>query len=143
VLFDVLLDKMTGEQKTNTVADGIILFTLVSTVLVVAARGESSMGISAIRLTFTVLFAFALIRRANWARWLYGLLQIVGLLMTPFLFTSEIFKDLIYSWLGVWMLIGSIFNLWVVYCLLIDRSVHEYFTAKSENVNQAEKAAEQ
>jgi hypothetical protein len=124
---------MNAEVKTSTIAGGLILVTLVSDVVTLVAGAQLSVEKSAFRLALTVILAFTLHKRANWARWWVGILQTIGLLVTPLIFMSELFKEIFYSWVGIWVLLLFSFNLWVAYSLLIDRSVRNYFTGMPEN----------
>jgi hypothetical protein len=124
---------MNAEVKTSTIAGGLILVTLVSDVVTLVAGAQLSVEKSAFRLALTVILAFALHKRANWARWWVGILHTIGLLITPLIFTSELSKEILYSWAGIWVLLLFLFNLWVAYSLLIDRSVRNYFTGMPEN----------
>lgn len=138
--------KMTGKQKTGIAAGGIVLVAVVSALLILLSTGKMDLGKSTLRIVFSVIFAFSLIRRATWARWLVGVLSGLSAAMSLFIFLDgDMSKTIIMSWTGVWMILMTGFYLWVTYSLLFDRDVVAYFKSTDQcggsKIGRAEQAA--
>ena len=135
---------MTGKQKTGIAAGGIVLAATASALLILLSTGKMDLGKSALRITFSVIFAFSLIRRATWARWLVGVLSGLSAAMSLFIFLDwEMGRSVLMSWAGVWMILMTGFYLWVTYCLLFDREVVAYFRSTDHSGGSGIGRAEQ
>lgn len=123
---------MSGQQKTAMVAIGTVVFSLVSIVLLLALTGGDKIAPRAIRFVITCVFAFFLWRGAGWARWLVGILSLLGVITSIFGFLGLSAVGIpMFSLLGVWMLVMAVFYTWVSYMLLLDKDVRSHFNPTS------------
>lgn len=123
---------MTGQQKTAMVAIGTVIFSLVSIVLLLALTGGDKVVPRGIRFVITCIFAFFLWRGAGWARWLVGILSLLGVITSIIgFFSLSAAGASMSSILGVWMVVMAAFYAWVAYVLLLDKDVGSHFNPTS------------
>jgi len=135
---------MNAQQKTRNVAAGIVLSGLLGSLIVLLSGGYLNTAKEALSISISVVTATALIKRANWARWLIGVGATLGLLLTIILlFDSRFFGLIFQSWLGLWFLLATGFTCWVIYTLFFDRQVVRYFKCKDTPELSNQKEAEQ
>lgn len=68
------------EQKTAMVALGTVIFSLIGIALLLSLTGGEKIAPRGIRFILTCVFAFFLWRGAGWARWLVGILALLGVI---------------------------------------------------------------
>ena len=123
---------MTGQQKTAMVAIGTVVFSLVSIVLLLALTGGDKIAVRGIRFVMTCIFAFFLWQGAGWARWLVGILSLLGVITSLVgFFGLSAAGGSMFSILGIWMLAMAAFYMWVSYMLLLDKGVAYHFNPTS------------
>lgn len=123
---------MNPERKTQIVAAGIVLVPVVTGLVIWQETGNPSLAKNSFRIALSVVFAIALLRRANWARWLVGILSTLALATWLLIFLDwGALKHVILSWAGIWMLAMTLFYIWTAYTLMVDRTVIAYFKISS------------
>lgn len=127
-----MMDLMIGQRKTAMVAIGTIIFSLVSIILLQALGGDEKIVPRVVRFVFTCVFAFFLWKGAGWARWLVGILSILAVIMSIIGFFGLSAAGVpMFSILGIWMAVMTMFYAWVSYMLLIDKDVGSHFNPTS------------
>ena len=122
---------MSAEQKTRIVAVGIFLSGLLGSLIVLISGGHLNAAKEALSISISLVTAIALIKRANWARWLIGIGATLGVLLSLLLIFDGRFVVMIFqSWLGLWFLLVMAFTCWVIYTLFFDRQIVRYFKCK-------------
>ena len=114
------------------VAIGTVIFSLVSIVMLLALTGGDKIVPRGIRFLFTCILAFFLWSGAGWARWLVGILSLLGVITSiiGFLGLSAAGGSM-FSILGIWMVVMAVFYAWVSYMLLLDKDVRSHFNSTS------------
>lgn len=115
---------MEARRKIQIVAGGLVLIPVATAILVWHEAGNPSTVEHGLKIAFSWVLAFSLLRRAAWARWLVGVLSVLSLVVSLQVIPawSEV-EPVVRSWVGIWMLMVAIFYLWIACTLLIDRSV--------------------
>ena len=133
---------MNAQLKTRVVATGIVLVTVVSALIIGLSVGKLDIGKNTLKIAFSIVSAFSLVRRASWARWVVGILSMLSVAMTFFIFLDwQAFQRSLLSWAGVWMALMTIFYIWTSYTLIFDRDVIAYF--KNRPVKPTKQQAEE
>lgn len=114
------------------VAIGTVIFSLVSILLLLALTGGDKIAPRGIRFVLTCIFAFFLWRGAGWARWLVGILSVLGVITSLIgFFGLSAAGASMFSILGLWMIVMAVFYAWVSYMLLLDKDVGAHFNPTS------------
>ena len=134
---------MSAERKTRMVALGVVVSGLLGSLIVLISGGQLNAAKEALSISISIVSAIALIKRANWARWLIGIGASLGVLFSLLpIFDRRAFAMLFQSWFGLWFLLVMAFSCWVVYSLFFDRQVVRYFK-RGESPEPTKEEAEQ
>ncbi len=109
-----------------------IIFSLVSVTLLLILTGGDKIVLRVLRFILTCVFAFFLMREANWARLCVGLFSLLGVITSMLGFFGLVGAGgSMFSILGIWMIVMAAFSGWVGYMLLLDKDVVSHFSPKS------------
>ncbi len=123
---------MSGQQKTTLVAISIVAFSLVSIILLLTLTGGDKLAMRGFRFVLTCVFAFFLWRGAGWSRWLVGSLSLLSIVLSVFGFIGLSASGVpMLSVIGIWMIVMTLFYMWVAYMLFLDRDVASHFNPSS------------
>jgi hypothetical protein len=123
---------MSGSQKTVLAAIALIAFEVINSAILLALTGGAGLIPKIVRLIFTCVLSFFLIREATWARSLTGILCALGLAITVISLGSAVISGVVslFSILGIWMVLMIAFYAWVAFTLLLDKDVAQHFNPR-------------
>jgi hypothetical protein len=122
---------MTSPNKIQCVAGGLLFVTIISNASELVLAESINPVVMTMQISFAVIFAYALLQRARWARWTVGILSGIGVLLTILLLLTSWnqISSLIITWPGILMFLLLLFHSWVTYTLLIDKKVSVLFSS--------------
>jgi tryptophan-rich sensory protein len=114
------------------VATCLIIVSAINAALLAFASGGISLIPSVTRFTFTCVLSVFLFRQASWARWLIGILSLLGSIVTIIGWFGLVATTVsLFSVISIWMILMAPFYLWVAYTLLLDKDVANLFNPSS------------
>lgn len=125
---------MSGEQKTRIIAISLVVVSAINiALLLMVTGGRAGIAPKAVRFILTCVLSFFLFHGSSWARWLVGILSLLGAIVSLVgLIGLGASSVSVFSVIGIWMILMIPFYVLAAYWLLFDKDVSQHFNPRSD-----------